>query len=66
MAARRALQALADELHPVEQQGQAAEEREQRHGAAAYGDERGPGARVERREMRGVVHREHARRGAPA
>ena len=31
VAARRALQALADELHAVEQQGEATEEGEERH-----------------------------------
>ena len=48
VAARRALQALADELHAVEQQGQAAEQREQRHDApGAQGPSAGARADVE-------------------
>ena len=61
VAARRALQALAGELHAVEQQGQAAEQREQRHGRS--GAERARSAAPSMpAQVGGVVHREHARR----
>ena len=67
MPAGGALQAFADELDAVEQQGEAAEEGEQGH-------RRGPPSRVERgragadldpREMAHVVHRQDARAATP-
>ena len=64
--ARRALQPLADELHAVEQQRQAAEEGEQGHGErpSLEATEGAPAPTIRARWLV-LVHRQHARAARP-